>query len=178
MAWGAQGVDKQQVKQQKYAERLTDWKEVDGVWDFIDYIGNQAAQSLPYMAVTAGATAAAPLTGGASFAAPVSLYTGMTWNEMEGEKNAGIAVAGGIAQAALDRLGLGGVWKAGVAPKKLMNEAIEKLVKEGTPRGQAQELVANATKTTIGELAKDISCLLYTSPSPRDRQKSRMPSSA
>ena len=25
---------------------------------------------------------------------------------------------------------------------------------------------------------KDISCLLYTSPSPRDRQKSRMPSSA
>ena len=26
--------------------------------------------------------------------------------------------------------------------------------------------------------AKDIACLLYTSPSPRDRQKSRMPSSA
>ena len=26
--------------------------------------------------------------------------------------------------------------------------------------------------------AKDIPCLLYTSPSPRDRQKSRMPSSA
>ena len=28
------------------------------------------------------------------------------------------------------------------------------------------------------ELAKDMGCLLYTSPSPRDRQKSRMPSSA
>ena len=28
------------------------------------------------------------------------------------------------------------------------------------------------------ELAKEIRCLLYTSPSPRDRQKSRMPSSA
>ena len=27
-------------------------------------------------------------------------------------------------------------------------------------------------------LYTDISCLLYTSPSPRDRQKSRMPSSA
>ena len=26
--------------------------------------------------------------------------------------------------------------------------------------------------------AQDICCLLYTSPSPRDRQKSRMPSSA
>ena len=27
-------------------------------------------------------------------------------------------------------------------------------------------------------LGKDTACLLYTSPSPRDRQKSRMPSSA
>ena len=29
-----------------------------------------------------------------------------------------------------------------------------------------------------GELTSSIGCLLYTSPSPRDRQKSRMPSSA
>ena len=29
-----------------------------------------------------------------------------------------------------------------------------------------------------GYLGRNISCLLYTSPSPRDRQKSRMPSSA
>ena len=28
------------------------------------------------------------------------------------------------------------------------------------------------------EIREDITCLLYTSPSPRDRQKSRMPSSA
>ena len=27
-------------------------------------------------------------------------------------------------------------------------------------------------------VSRDLSCLLYTSPSPRDRQKSRMPSSA
>ena len=27
-------------------------------------------------------------------------------------------------------------------------------------------------------VVKDVTCLLYTSPSPRDRQKSRMPSSA
>ena len=32
--------------------------------------------------------------------------------------------------------------------------------------------------TTIGLELKIMSCLLYTSPSPRDRQKSRMPSSA
>ena len=30
----------------------------------------------------------------------------------------------------------------------------------------------------IKELIKIVDCLLYTSPSPRDRQKSRMPSSA
>ena len=30
----------------------------------------------------------------------------------------------------------------------------------------------------LGGSGEDISCLLYTSPSPRDRQKSRMPSSA
>ena len=28
------------------------------------------------------------------------------------------------------------------------------------------------------KLTEDVDCLLYTSPSPRDRQKSRMPSSA
>ena len=31
---------------------------------------------------------------------------------------------------------------------------------------------------TVKPLAEVITCLLYTSPSPRDRQKSRMPSSA
>ena len=30
----------------------------------------------------------------------------------------------------------------------------------------------------LSEIAKTCTCLLYTSPSPRDRQKSRMPSSA
>ena len=31
---------------------------------------------------------------------------------------------------------------------------------------------------TFQQSSMDMSCLLYTSPSPRDRQKSRMPSSA
>ena len=35
--------------------------------------------------------------------------------------------------------------------------------------------VIKAFKNTIDE---NVTCLLYTSPSPRDRQKSRMPSSA
>ena len=40
----------------------------------------------------------------------------------------------------------------------------------------------NSGETLVGEVAKRQAvtnvCLLYTSPSPRDRQKSRMPSSA
>ena len=38
--------------------------------------------------------------------------------------------------------------------------------------------IEQAIKTGIGLNAKINNCLLYTSPSPRDRQKSRMPSSA
>ena len=39
-----------------------------------------------------------------------------------------------------------------------------------------KKIVKNKLKA--GESERDINCLLYTSPSPRDRQKSRMPSSA
>ena len=40
------------------------------------------------------------------------------------------------------------------------------------------ELNVNYTVDPSGISGDSISCLLYTSPSPRDRQKSRMPSSA
>ena len=38
--------------------------------------------------------------------------------------------------------------------------------------------IDDSTIATTGTTATSTSCLLYTSPSPRDRQKSRMPSSA
>ena len=40
------------------------------------------------------------------------------------------------------------------------------------------DLRSSAALIIAGIIAKGSSCLLYTSPSPRDRQKSRMPSSA
>ena len=46
---------------------------------------------------------------------------------------------------------------------------------KGAPGTQYQE-ADDANKAIIRDWIK--SCLLYTSPSPRDRQKSRMPSSA
>ena len=41
-----------------------------------------------------------------------------------------------------------------------------------------QVVYLNGSGPQLGNLEDPISCLLYTSPSPRDRQKSRMPSSA
>ena len=41
-----------------------------------------------------------------------------------------------------------------------------------------EHTIAGAGRTDAGVHAKCQVCLLYTSPSPRDRQKSRMPSSA
>ena len=43
--------------------------------------------------------------------------------------------------------------------------------------GITQSAVSHALRALEGELQVQF-CLLYTSPSPRDRQKSRMPSSA
>ena len=40
-----------------------------------------------------------------------------------------------------------------------------------------EQKLKNSLTASINEY-KDMPCLLYTSPSPRDRQKSRMPSSA
>ena len=55
---------------------------------------------------------------------------------------------------------------------------------EGVELGIAEKLVMRAMSKSAGIPLKKIEddynkgCLLYTSPSPRDRQKSRMPSSA
>ena len=40
------------------------------------------------------------------------------------------------------------------------------------------ETYSSNVEIEANKIALDITCLLYTSPSPRDRQKSRMPSSA
>ena len=57
---------------------------------------------------------------------------------------------------------------AGVASRRV----IEQYIVEGRIR------VNGETVTELGRRVDPETCLLYTSPSPRDRQKSRMPSSA
>ena len=70
-------------------------------------------------------------------------------------------------------------------------EAVESFTARGTysidggPSGvlrlqfsRPDKLLFELTLDGIGRIAQGFDCLLYTSPSPRDRQKSRMPSSA
>ena len=59
---------------------------------------------------------------------------------------------------------------------KLDNQLLEKINKFAPIKHILKNQADDDQK--IIELLEDISCLLYTSPSPRDRQKSRMPSSA
>lgn len=95
------------------------WDDVGSVGDFFQYLGNNAAMSAPYLGLTAAGGLLAPLTGGSSLgvaagavlaATPSSMvYAGQIWNDMEGEKNAGAALAGGYAAGLVDRLGLQGI---------------------------------------------------------------------
>ena len=153
---GEAGVERARTDLADYGDILTDWKEVEDIGTAFSYITNNAALSLPYMAITVGGTLAAPVTGGVSLAAPAAIYAGQTWNEMEGEKNAGIAIGSGIAQAALDRLGLGFLFKTGVAPTKLLNSAVSKLVAQGIPKDMAKKQVFSATRKEIGGFMGDV----------------------
>ena len=96
---GKAGVERARSRISDRGHFITDYKDVDGFWDAVEYVGNNAVLSLPYMGITAAATVAAPLTGGLSLTAPAAVYTGQTWNEREGDKNAAVAIGAGVAQA-------------------------------------------------------------------------------
>ena len=59
----------------------------------------------------------------------------------------------------------------------LLNYIRTELKKTGTKEG-CSEGGCGACTIVLGELVDNKICLLYTSPSPRDRTRSRMPSSA
>ena len=82
---GEAGVERARSRIADRGHFITDYKDVDGFFDAVEYIGNNALLSLPYMGITVAGTVAAPFTGGVSLAAPAAVYTGQTWNEMEGE---------------------------------------------------------------------------------------------
>ena len=112
------------------------------------------------MALTASAIVTAPVVGAAAGSAialgsTAAVYAGQTWNEQEGDnKNAGIAIGAGIAQATLDRLGLDLVIGK-LGPKGALKEAVGELVKKGHTKQQAEAAVAAASKKEIAGFFKD-----------------------
>ena len=60
-----------------------------------------------------------------------------------------------------------------------LKQTFKEFVKQKTLPNMILSGGAGVGKTTVATaMINEIGCLLYTSPSPRDRQKSRMPSSA
>ena len=157
---GEAGIARARVKQEEYAKILTDWKDVDGIRSGVSYLANNGAMSLPYMITTAAATvvgaAAAPVVGtagaiGIGVGVPSMVYAGQTWNEMEGEKSAEIALTAGLVQGALDRLGIGALSK-GIPAGKMTAEAVAKVAAaKGVTKEAAEEMLATATKRELGD---------------------------
>ena len=148
---GEEGVARWSAKTAENAHFLTDYKDVDSFGDAVDFLANNFAMSLPYLAFTALGSMSAPL-----MVAPVALYTGNTWNEMEGEnKNVGLAIGSGIAQATIDRLGFTHLLGQTKAPKEILKAAVEELVKRGETKEAAEAIVNNASRKEMAILAGD-----------------------
>ena len=158
---GQAGINRAQTQIQDRGHFITDYKDVKGFGDAIEYVTNNAALSLPYMAISFAGAAAAPITGGLSLTAPAAIYAGQTWNEMEGEKSASVAIGAGVAQAALDRLGLSFIFKGvgKAAPKELLEKATTELVKKGMTREAAEATVVAATRKEIAGFAGDAAAI-------------------
>ena len=134
--------------------------DVNGIGDFVQYVGNNAAMSAPYLGLAATGALLTPITGGGSLAATAAglglsavpsglVYSGQIWNEMEGEKNAGAALLGGFAAGLVDRLGVGAIIKpSAILTKAGQQQAAQHLVSTGRFAN-----LADATKhvTTIAK---------------------------
>ena len=152
---GENGIFRARDRIARHGNIVTNWEDVESVGNFTEYLGTNLAMSIPYMAISAGAAITAPITGGLSLTAPAAIYAGQTWNEMEGEKNAAIAVASGVAQAVLDKVGLDFIVKPGRATKDVLKQAVDALVKKGMNKKAAEATVGNAARREIAALAGD-----------------------
>tara|TARA_R110000822_G_scaffold91902_2_gene211666 strand:- start:2556 stop:6617 length:4062 start_codon:yes stop_codon:yes gene_type:complete len=118
-----------------------DWTSFD---EIATGMSGMLGTSLPFMGATMLGMVAAPATSGTSLALPVSMYTGMVLDTMEGkveDKNLGIAVVAGAAMTFLDRLGIRGL----VSPSMM-------ITKEG--RDQAIKAIARSKSISEGEASK------------------------
>ena len=164
---GEAGVIRARARIADQGSILTDYNDVDSFEDALQYLVNNTIMSLPYIGITAGASIVAPLTGGASYLAPVSIYSGQTWNEMgdqikgtDNERSWVIALGSGTLQAAFDTIGLKGI--TGSSTKEVYNKGLQALMASGLTRAAAEGQLINATKRqlaafagNVGEIAKE-----------------------
>ena len=126
--------------------------DIKGVGEFFEYLGTNAAVSIPYMANTVGATLLSGPTFGLSMLSPAAVYTGQTWNEMEGDnKNAGLAIAAGVTQAILDRIGLQGLIGGSILKKTTRDAAIKKIMASGVGKAVAEQTLAKLTRVEVAK---------------------------
>src|SRR5678810_1122065 len=82
-------------------------------------------------------------------------------------------------QEALTEIDLGAYWPEASTPNEpSLNQCGKMIPRDDLKLAQVVEELGGAANGHGAELRVVTICLLYTSPSPRDRQKSRMPSSA
>ena len=154
--FGEAGMERARTRMGENGKIITDYKDVDGFLTAVEFLGTNAAMSLPYMAASGGAALLSGVTGGASILLPVSLYTGNTWAEMEGDnKSATVAIAAGTIQAVLDRVGINLIFKTGITPKAMYKDALNALTSKGMDPGDAQKLLLTATRKELAEFAGD-----------------------
>lgn len=160
---GEQGVERSRRSLMPYAETLHSFRDIESFSDSFEYVANALAMSIPYIATTMGAMAAAGPTMGASFLAPVSLYSGQTYNEMDKDnKNVGIAVLSGALQTVLDVVGARFIINPGAATKDVLQKAVSTLVASGVPEKVAKQRVASASRKVLADLAGDASKIAST----------------
>jgi hypothetical protein len=128
----------------------------DGKWTLdsfsktSDWLVGNAFASAPQMMLSIAATAAAPLTMGASLSAPAIVYAGQTWQNQE-SKNATFAIGSGILQAALDNFSIGHI-HGSFFQKETRDKVIEELVKKGYSKPAAEEALLDSAKKSIKDI--------------------------
>ena len=157
-SWGEDGVKRQNNKMQEFGYTINNYKDVESIGNAFEYLGSTMALSLPYMAATAAAALTAAPTMGASFALPVGLYAGQTWNDMEGDndnKSATLAVGSGVVQSILDRFGLKGLGGFRKNPVKAIIEDLPKeyAVLNNVSLAEAKIAIKEAADQSMGAFA-------------------------
>lgn len=177
--WGDDGVARVRGGAANAPKILTDFRDIEDASDFLEFLGTNTVMSLPYMAATMVGAAAAPFTGGASMAVPLSMYMGDIWNEQEADKkDFGSALIGALAMTTIDRFALGQLVKPGAGFKQVFDAAVKKKVAEGMSKDLAKATVNEFSKRQLAGYVADAGNVLKDQVSARNVIKQMLSASS